>query len=220
MSNQEKNHPPQEEDLCVFSWGDVPGSDKEQLVDHLVNDLKIGWAKNAEIKKPDNGRTITVKKDKNSLELKLNEEEDTVTLKTSGGETYYYTVEKENKKLNIYKEFKKELHPFHPILGDEKIYIGNTSVELRKRYEQKYETCSFVYLAIFFFILGFIITLFTIYPNYLEHKKLIWYIIPYAIAVLVYVLLMLICLACKRFSYSRDTTKYLMKQEGIRPPEK
>ncbi len=90
----------------LFSWGDIPGNDSERLVNHLVKDLKIGWAKNAEIRKTDDSKTINVTKDGNSLELKLekkedNKKEDKVILKIKGRETDYI-VKKEKGNLNIY----------------------------------------------------------------------------------------------------------------------
>ncbi len=87
----------------LFIWDDVPGNDSGQLVDYLVKDLKLVWARNAEINKIDNDKTITVTKDENSLEIKLYEKEDKVILKTCSGETHEYISKKENSKLNIYK---------------------------------------------------------------------------------------------------------------------
>jgi hypothetical protein len=60
----------------LFSWDDIPGNDSERLVNHLVKDLKIDWAKNAESRKTDDRKTINVTKDRNSLELKLERKED------------------------------------------------------------------------------------------------------------------------------------------------
>ena len=85
----------------LFSWDEVPGKDSEGLLNHLVDNQKISWAKNAEIKKSDDGNTITVEKGENSLTLKLNKEE-YFTINTDYGIIYKYVLKKENGKLNIY----------------------------------------------------------------------------------------------------------------------
>jgi len=110
-----------EEKKYLFSWADVPGNDSYRLIDHLVKDLKIDWAKNAIIKK--NDKCIIVTKDENSLELELNEKENEVILKTSSGKTYGYNVKKEKGNLNIYerkitdREFLYQAFPIVTIMG-------------------------------------------------------------------------------------------------------
>ncbi len=96
----------------LFCWDDVLGNDSERLIKFLKDDLKIEWMENAEIKKSDDGKVITVAKDKNSLELELNEKENNVTLKISGGRTYEYILKEENSKINIYKKL-SEVKVFH-----------------------------------------------------------------------------------------------------------
>lgn len=63
----------EKEETYLFSWDDVPGNDNNRLIDHLVKTLNIDWAEDAKIDKSGTGKTITVKKEKNSLELELNE---------------------------------------------------------------------------------------------------------------------------------------------------
>ncbi len=50
-----------EERKYLFSWDDIPRNDSERLIDHLVKNLEIDWAKNAIIKKNDKCKTITSK---------------------------------------------------------------------------------------------------------------------------------------------------------------
>ena len=88
--------------LLMFSWKNVPGKDNERLLRFLWDDLDIGWAENAEIRKFDDGKTIRIFKDENSVEIILDEKEEDATLKISGGETYGLKVKKEDGKLNIY----------------------------------------------------------------------------------------------------------------------
>ena len=52
----------------LFDWNDIPGKDSKNLINHLLNNLKIDWAKNATINKSDNSKIITVTEGKNSLE--------------------------------------------------------------------------------------------------------------------------------------------------------
>ncbi len=87
----------------LFSWDDVPGSDSKRLVDYLVKDLKIDWAKDAKINKTNNDKTIKVTKDEKSLEIELSEKRDKVFLKSSIEKTREYISKMENNKINIYK---------------------------------------------------------------------------------------------------------------------
>lgn len=109
----------------LFSWDNVPGSDSERFVDYLVKDLNMGWAKNAEINKIDNGTIITVTKDENSLEIKLNETEDKVILKTRSGETHEYISKKENGKLNIYNKRSSRQFAIVYAGGDDLFIVGS-----------------------------------------------------------------------------------------------
>ena len=96
-------------DLCLFTWGDVPGDDSGRLLKHIKEDLKIDLAENAKIKKSDDSKTITATNEEISIRFKLNEEKNEVKLETSGGEPYEYILKKDNSKLNIYKDLKGEI---------------------------------------------------------------------------------------------------------------
>jgi len=86
----------------LFSWDNIPEKDSMRLINHLVKNLKIGWAKNGTINKNDNGKIITITEGKNSLEIKLNKKENKVILEISGGKTYEYLLKEKKGKLNIY----------------------------------------------------------------------------------------------------------------------
>ena len=86
----------------LFRWDDIPGKDNVRLLNYLVK-IKINWVKNAEIKKSDDGKTITVTKEKNSIRFKL-EKKDKVTLKIDSGKTRKYILKKERGKLNVYPQ--------------------------------------------------------------------------------------------------------------------
>ena len=59
---------------------------------------------NAEIKKSDNNKIITITKGGNSLRLELNEEENRVILDLINGKTHNYILKLEDGKLNVYKK--------------------------------------------------------------------------------------------------------------------
>ena len=95
-----------EADLYLFSSDIVPGKINKRLLSFLRDDLAIDWAENAECKFDDN-KTISIFKDGNSAEIKIEEEQEKATLKISNDRTHNLKVKKENGKLNIYEESKK-----------------------------------------------------------------------------------------------------------------
>ena len=101
----------------LFSWDDIPGNDNDRLLEFLIDNLEITWAKNAEIKKSKNGKTITVAEKENSLTLKLNKTKKTITLKTGDRKILKkYVLKEERNKLNIYKrEYKFSIDPELPV---------------------------------------------------------------------------------------------------------
>ena len=86
----------------LFSWNNIPGNDSKRLINHLLDNLKIGWVKNATINKNNDCKIITVTEGENSVELKLNEKENKVVLKISGGKTYEYILKEKKGKLKVY----------------------------------------------------------------------------------------------------------------------
>jgi hypothetical protein len=85
----------------LFSWDNVPGNDSERLLKFLGDNLDIGWAKNAEISKSDDHKTIHISKDKNSAEIVINKKEEKATLKIRDGKTYVLKVNKRDSELKI-----------------------------------------------------------------------------------------------------------------------
>jgi len=88
----------------LFSWDDIPGNDSNRLIDSLEKLLKINWVRKAEIIKSDDNQIITVKKKRNSLELKLNKEKKKVVITkfTNCGKTYECLLKEEDGKLIVY----------------------------------------------------------------------------------------------------------------------
>jgi len=88
----------------LFNWNNVPGVDSEKLLKFLNNNLKIEWAENADIKKSDDGKSITINKDSNSLIIKLIGEKNKTILEINGVGSPEYILKEENGELNTYKE--------------------------------------------------------------------------------------------------------------------
>jgi len=102
-------------EIFWFSWNDVSGKDSERLLKFLKDNLKIEWTENAEIKKSDGDKAITITKENNSLTIKFNKEENKAILKINDEETYEYILKEEDGKLNIYDEMKFTIvMRFHP----------------------------------------------------------------------------------------------------------
>nr|QNO50078.1 hypothetical protein NEPELPOK_00029 [Methanosarcinales archaeon ANME-2c ERB4] len=77
----------------LFSWNDIPGADKDKLTAYLAHDHAIDWAKDAEIYKSKDSKTIHIEKGENSAEITINEEAGEATLQVSG-RTYNLIVKK------------------------------------------------------------------------------------------------------------------------------
>jgi preprotein translocase subunit SecY len=74
----------------LFSWDDVPGNDSERLLRYLKDAHNIDWAESVEICKSDEGKTIRIFKNENSVEIMIDEKKEKAKVK------------KEHDKLNIY----------------------------------------------------------------------------------------------------------------------
>ena len=79
----------------LFNWDDILGNDdeKKKLRKYLKKDIKISWAENAKITKPD-GKTIKIDKGDNSAKITIDEEAGKATLQVSGGGTHNLIVKK------------------------------------------------------------------------------------------------------------------------------
>ena len=86
----------------LFSWDKIPGNDNGRLIKYLKQKFGIEWIKTANIEKIDDGRTIRVFDEKNSLSLSLNDEKTKVNLKIDDRRADEFDAKKENSKLSIY----------------------------------------------------------------------------------------------------------------------
>jgi len=94
----------------LFSWDCVPGDDDEKLRKFLKDDLDIGWTEYAEIRKSDDGKTLSISKDEKRSEIILDAIKKKETLKISDGRTFYLNVKKKHGKRNIYRTWGAWLH--------------------------------------------------------------------------------------------------------------
>lgn len=88
----------------LFSWDEIPGNDNGILVEFLRSMYDIDWVITAKIEKIDDGMTINVSTEKNSLSLRLNYERTKVNLKIDDSRTFEFNAKRENSKLNIYSK--------------------------------------------------------------------------------------------------------------------
>ena len=102
----------------LFSWEDIPGNDSRTLIDFLKQNFYIDWIKTPKIEKIDDGKTIRVFTEKNSLSLCLNDEKTKVYLKIDDDRTDEFIVKTENGKLNIYFNSKKAIATHSEIFND------------------------------------------------------------------------------------------------------
>ena len=86
----------------LFSWDDLPGNDNERLIEYLAQRFGIDWITKEKIEKIDDGSTIKLNNENNSILLKLNNDKTKVNLKINDGRTYEFIAKIENNKLNIY----------------------------------------------------------------------------------------------------------------------
>jgi hypothetical protein len=91
------------EGVYIFTWSNVPGNESEKLLKYLWEDLALGWARNAEIQKSVNNRTIRVFSGVNWAEITLDEHNENATLTISDGGTYDLSVNEEDGMLKICK---------------------------------------------------------------------------------------------------------------------
>ncbi|MCX9081198.1 MAG: hypothetical protein OIN83_03285 [Candidatus Methanoperedens sp.] len=93
--------------MYLFSWDNVPGKENGKLMEYLEQNYGVDWVRTAKIEKIDNNE-IKVATEKNSLSLKLNNENTKVTLTINKVRTDEFIVKTENSKLNIYKDTEQE----------------------------------------------------------------------------------------------------------------
>ncbi len=92
----------------LFSWDEIPGKDSDKLIEFLIEFDESKWIRHAKIEKVDNGNTIKISDEKNSLLLKLNYEKTNASLKSNGKIIWELIIKTEGGKLNIYDRYNVE----------------------------------------------------------------------------------------------------------------
>ncbi len=119
-----------QEPKSFFSWNDIPGNDDKKLIEFLISFLKqnydVGWIRNAKIEKNNDGKTIKIFAENNSLLLMLNDEKTKVNLKFDNSEINEFIAVSNiaDGKLNIYTSDDKKDHD----LWDAEEKLGNIPI--------------------------------------------------------------------------------------------
>jgi len=119
----------------LFSWDKIPGDNDGRLKKFLKKQFRADWVETAKIEKVDDGKTIKVSAEKNSLMLRLNNEKTEVSLRIDDEITDNLIAKMEKNKLIICIEKDRIRHeegieheqPFN-ILND--LEVKNTNVFL------------------------------------------------------------------------------------------
>ncbi len=106
----------------LFSWDEIP-EHNGKLIEFIKQNYNIDWVDTAKIKKIDDGRTIIILTEKNSLSLKLNDEKTKINLIIDDVRADEFIAKTENNKLNIYTNKIFTLKTSHE-LGNRLIEIG------------------------------------------------------------------------------------------------
>lgn len=82
----------------LFSWADVPEYDSNRLLRFLKNNLNIGWAENAKIRKSNDDKTIRISNDGHSAKITIDDKQKKMTV-IAAGRTHELNVKIEGYKL-------------------------------------------------------------------------------------------------------------------------
>ncbi|KAF5437061.1 Baseplate J-like protein [Candidatus Methanophagaceae archaeon] len=88
--------------MYLFCWDEIQGNDDVRLIEFLIKNYDVNWVRITNIKKSDDGKTITISNGKNSLSLRLDNEEKKLKITLSDGRTDEFNVKIEDDKQNIY----------------------------------------------------------------------------------------------------------------------
>lgn len=86
----------------LFSWEENIENDNARLIEFLIQNFNVNWARDAEINKSDDGKTIHFSYRENSLSLSLNNEKTKVNMTINEVSTAEFVANMENGNLNIY----------------------------------------------------------------------------------------------------------------------
>ncbi len=86
----------------LFAWDIFAKKDSDRVIEFLAEQFDIDWVKEARIELADDGKTIKLFAEKNSILLELNDEKNKVNLKIDDGRTDELTANMEDGHLYIY----------------------------------------------------------------------------------------------------------------------
>jgi|GEM_PF-5928261 len=91
-----------------FNWNKIPGDDNGRLLEFLREIYNIGWVTIAKIEKIDDGKTLRIYSETNSISLRLTDDKTKVNLKIDDGRTDDFVAKMEGKELNILNIYHSE----------------------------------------------------------------------------------------------------------------
>lgn len=91
----------------LFCWDKIPGTDNGRLIEILISNFGVAWARTANIVKTND--TINVSSPENFLSIKLNNEQTKSILTIDDGRTDEFIAKMENGNLNIYLNDNEEV---------------------------------------------------------------------------------------------------------------
>ncbi|MCD6207518.1 MAG: hypothetical protein J7J06_05935 [Methanosarcinales archaeon] len=86
--------------MYLFSWDDVTGEDS-RLLEYLEDNCHADWVKSAEINRSEDGKTVSISDEQNSVEITLDMENATAILQI-GDRAHHLKVRKDGGKINLY----------------------------------------------------------------------------------------------------------------------
>ena len=112
--------------LYLFSWNDLIGNDSEgeRLLQYLVDYHGTGWTNHAEIHKSDDGKTIRIYTNENSVELTIDDDCGKASLKIDDGRTCYLKVENDHGILYIYHGSIRTRSDLKALLNNARMFRG------------------------------------------------------------------------------------------------
>jgi hypothetical protein len=87
----------------LFAWDNVPGRDTVKLLKFLADGFDIEWVKDAEATKSDDGKTISITKEDDYVNIVLDEENERAILTISDRRSLYLKTRNVDDKIKIYQ---------------------------------------------------------------------------------------------------------------------
>lgn len=120
---------------CLFQWNEIP-KNNTGLVEYLVEKFNVDWVRIAKIEKIDADRSINICFENHSILIKLNGEENKVTVTLENGEIHFLNVEND---LKIYEKPVSNtsdgwLFRWNKVPGTDKDRLINSLIQKNSKY--------------------------------------------------------------------------------------